>query len=527
MRAIQLEGVLHYLHGARERMGQARRQLRQRQGERAFRRGSAALAELKRALDQLRDPVELLDALVRDAAQVATGTAALAAARGELSAGAQPPAVPPWLSDASLRDDQQSVADRTDELDRRLLAGSQQTPPADPKQQALLDAVAEAEPLVAAAGASFASAAQALASGALEKALPDQRQGVVALTDARERFLDLRGLIEVTYTDERQIEGVLSAEGEAAQAARQEYLPALRELQTRNVARAERLAGQLETAAQEPPAAPDEGAPDPQAAAIRQQRFVLAGQLLTLALGRMDDVKRALGGSGDWPAALEAGRAAVERLEALRRLFFSIVEQLREIADEQLDVADATQEAAALLDRAAEDARARLGPLAPRQQKLGERSGEIANALEEQSNQTGGVVEQEADGFETSRRLRVAGEHVLQAQSEMEGAAKDLAAEPPQLDGTHERQTAAIDELEQALALLVPPEERQKGGDSGQQQQPEQGGEQEQQQPSQAQAAPAADPAQLLQAVRDREAQRLRDREQRGTTGYETVEKDW
>jgi len=525
MRAIQLEGVLHYLHRARERMGQARRQLRQRQGERAFRRGSAALAELKRALDQLRDPVALLDVLVREATQVAAGTAALAAARSELPGGAQPPPVPPWLSDASLRDDQQNVADRTDELDQRLLGGLQQAPPADPQQQALIEAVAEAEPLVAAASASFASAAAALESGTPETALPHQREGVVALTDARELFLDLRGLIEATYADERRIEAVLSAEGDAAAAIRLEYLPALRELQARNVARAERLASKLEAAAQAPPPSPEGGAPDPEAAAIQQKRSLLAGQLLTLALGRMDDVNLALAGAGDWPAAREAGRTAVEYLEALRRLFFSIVEQLRETAGEQLDLADATQEASALLDRAAEDARARLGPLAPRQESLGERAGGIANALEEQSNQTGGVLEEEADGFETSRRLRLAAEHVLLAQIEMEGAAQDLAAEPPELEQTHERQTAAITELEEALALLVPPEEREGGEDSQQQQQPEPGGEQEQQ-PSETRA-PAADPAQLLQAVRDREAQRRRDREQRGTAGYETVEKDW
>jgi Ca-activated chloride channel family protein len=526
MRGAQLEGVLHYFHRAREHMGQARRQLRQRQAERAFRRGSGALSELKRALDQLRDPVALLDVLIREATQVATQTAALAAARRELPGGMEPPPIPPWLSDASLRDDQQNVADRTDELDRRLLAGLQQDPPADPQQQALLDAVGEAEPLVASASASFASAAEALESGAPEAALSDQREGVVALTDARERFLDLRGLIEATYADERRIEAVLSAEGDAAAATRQEYLPALRELQARNVARAERLAGKLEAAAQAPPPSPDGGAADPEAAAIQQKRLLLAGQLLTLALGRMDDVSLALLGEGAWPAALAGGRAAVEHLEALRRLFFSIVEQLRETAREQLDLADATREAAALSDRASDDALARLGPLAPRQEELSERAGDIASALEEQSHQTGGVLEEDADGFETSRRLRLAAEHTLLAQTEMEGAAEDLAAAPPELDRTHERQTTAIAELEEALALLVPPEERERGEDSEQPGE-EPGGEQQEQQPSEEQAGPAADPAQLLQAVRDREAQRRRDREQRGAAGYETVEKDW
>ncbi len=39
--------------------------------------------------------------------------------------------------------------------------------------------------------------------------------------------------------------------------------------------------------------------------------------------------------------------------------------------------------------------------------------------------------------------------------------------------------------------------------------------------------SPAVDPAQLLQSVRDREAERRSEREGRGAAGYETVEKDW
>ena len=60
MRAAQLEGVLHYLHLARERMGQTRRQLRQRQGERVpceemrdDRPGSEQLPDRQRTQDDL------------------------------------------------------------------------------------------------------------------------------------------------------------------------------------------------------------------------------------------------------------------------------------------------------------------------------------------------------------------------------------------------------------------------------------------------------------------------------------------
>ena len=534
MRGAQLEGVLHYLHLARERMGQTRRQLRQRQGERAYRRGSAALAELKRALDQLRDPAAVIDALLRDVAETAAGTAALVSSRRKLPGPTAPAEVPPWLTEESLRDDQQSSADRAAELDRRLLAALEQGSVPSPDQQDLFYAVQSAEPLVAGAAASLAEAAAELDSGSPERALPRQREGLVALAQAREWFLDLRGLIELTYSDERRIEQVLAAEGDEAEAARSEYLPAIRELQDHNIARAERLGKELGAAASASPTPrPDGSMPDAEAAEIQQQRFELAGQLLTLALARMDDVTLNLDESGalEWSEGHEASRSAVDHLEALRRLFFSIVEELRDVAQQQLDLTDATRDAAALGAAASDDVAALSGPLTPRQAALADRAGGIADALVEQSNQAGGVVDVEADAAETNRRLREAGEHVLLAQVEMEGAMEKLAEDPPNLESTQERQTAAIEELERALALLVPPEDREREGepDSSEQEDSEggqSGGEQEQEGESEPQSEPV-DPAQLLQAVRDREAQRRRDREQRGPERYDTVEKDW
>jgi len=534
MRAAQLEGVLHYLHLARERMGQTRRQLRQRQGERAYRRGSAALAELKRALDQLRDPAAVIDALLRDVAETAAGTAALASSRRELPGLDPAVEVPAWLTAESLRDDQRYAAGRAAELDQRLLAALEQGSAPSPEQQDLFDAVTNAEPLVADSATSLVEAANALDADSPADALPHQREALVALAEAREWFLDLRGLIELAYSDERRIEQVLGAEGDEAETARKEYLPAIRELQKHNIARAERLAGKLEAAANAPPTPqPDGSMPDEEAAEIQQQRFELAGQLLTLALARMDDVEIKLAESGTvkWSEGHEASRTAVGHLEALRRLFFSIVEELRDAAQQQLDLADETRDAAALSAAGSDDAAARIGPLAPRQEALATRTGAIADALAEQSNQTGGVVDEEADSAETSRRLREAGEHVLLAQVEMEAATEKLVEDPPNLESTQERQAASIAELEQALALLVPPEDREPEGepDPSEQQDSESepsGGEQEQEGEPEPQAAPA-DPAQLLQAVRDREAQRRRDREQRGTQGYDTVEKDW
>ena len=248
-----------------------------------------------------------------------------------------------------------------------------------------------------------------------------------------------------------------------------------------------------------------------------------------MALARMDDVKSALGtgGSAQWSSALEASRTAIDHLESLRRLFFTIVEELREIARQQLDLSDATQDAAALADLASDESLARVGPLAPLQTKLASQAGVIANALAEQSNQVGGVVDTEADFAETSLRLRQAGEHVLLAQIEMEGAAAWLVEDPPQLEPTPARQLAAIDELEQAIALLAPPQQDEPQQDDSESSDESESSEGEQEQSESAAPPEPVDPARLLQAVRDREAQRRNEREQRGTAGHDTVEKDW
>ena len=65
-RAQQLASMDDYLGRARQSLNDTRRRLRRLEGERAHRRGDAALAELKRAREQLLDPVSVLEAVVRD-----------------------------------------------------------------------------------------------------------------------------------------------------------------------------------------------------------------------------------------------------------------------------------------------------------------------------------------------------------------------------------------------------------------------------------------------------------------------------
>jgi Ca-activated chloride channel family protein len=513
MGVVQLAAVLDFMHRARERMGQARRQLRQRQAERAVRRASAALAELKRALDQLRDPLQILNTLIVDATGLGASTARLA--RAATAEGEDEPAAPPWLTTEWLHEEQQTLVERTAELASRLRAAVEQGAlgTGEPEMQEILRAVQEAEPWVARGQDALARAAEALQGEDPGRALPHQAAGIAALAEARESFLDLRGLIEAIHTEERHIAAALGHGSERAAAPARELHAPLQAAQHKNLERAERLARLLD--ADDPFALEGEGPVDEETRGRREQAAAAAREALAEARAAMEEVAAGLAptdGAPDWAGVRAGVRVALARIEALRRIFFSIAEELADIAARQLDLADRTQDAQALQSEAA-------GPLAPAQRDLARRSVAVAAALEEQASAEGPAVEKQPDWEEASRRLREAAGHVRTAQSAMTGAAARLEGAPPDASGAHEDQRRALDALRSALARLVPPQQRKAGegssaGDNGAEDETREG-------------ASSMAPAQQLQAVRDREARRRRDRREREGGEREPVERDW
>jgi hypothetical protein len=444
------------------------------------------------------------------------------------------------------------LAERVAELQSRFAAGLEQADGADPasippEQAQLLAAVREAEPLLRQGVEHASAAAAALEQGDLASAPDRQGLAIVALADARERFLDVRGLIEAIYADEQQISQVATSEDPALD--RNEFAPTLRAAQGRNLARAERLGDKLRGQAEELAAVaeaheqgsldPDTPAPDPQTVEEQRQHLELAGKVLDLARSDMQAVRKGLGESGsqiDWEWVRSDSASAVEHIETLRRLFLSITEHLRDVAKRQLDLADQTQDAQALTAAPDSDPAAAAAPLIRPQGVLAEQALAIANGLEKQSTEAAEAGAEDPQAAQTGERLREAGEHVLLAQGEMESAVGVLQADSD-LASARQAQEVAVEELRAALEILEPPDQEQ-GDSEQQQQQSQQQQPQDQQQQQQEQAgaqgeeqreadpSQGADPGQLLQEVRDREAQRRRDRARR-SSGYETVEKDW
>jgi len=373
-------------------------------------------------------------------------------------------------------------------------------------------------------------------------------RALAALGEARERFLDLPRLIELATLDQQRLQQVLDPEDpelavEIA-ANRLELLPALRETQTRNLARAQRL-GELIAEQREalPPASATSAGADEQAHAQAEQareRLELADQILLVTASSMEGVATGLGDvqRDDWGPAVLAGEQAVRGLENLRRLFFSLIELLRDTAGRQLELADETDAVAAL---EADDRARRLGPLPARQGELAEITGAIANALEEQSRQQPGdlvagvdptAAADEQQLAAQAEALRRAAELVLAAQIEMEDGSEKLEAEPADFAQARVHQEQAVKQLLEALELLAPPQQdpqqdQEQTQDQQQEQAPQQGQSQEPD-PAQAQPRPEdMDPSQLLQEVRDREAERRRENTERDGRGFDTVERDW
>jgi len=376
LKAAQLEGVLAHLDSAIERMGQTRRQLRQRRAERAYRRGSRALGDLKRARDQLRDPVSQIDILLAEVGGLARATSALASSGlpQDPSAGSTgskgPTALPAFLTRESSEADSGEIEARVAELATRLALAAQQT------QQQTAEAMG--------------SVTAAIGEARFELALQGEVKAGEALAEAREHFFDLKQLLNVTHSDEQQLATLAVSDDPAVVQERDEVIVGLAEIQSRNRSRGLRLADLLEQEKTDRIArleaeGESEADPSESPAEREHQRFELANQLLGLASDAMRDTADALGdgageGDPDWSRVGEAATRAAEHLDSIRVLFYTIAEHVRKLALDQVDVRDQTQDVIAfsVTESRGAETEARARALAGDQEKLESRGGEIA-----------------------------------------------------------------------------------------------------------------------------------------------------
>ena len=561
MRVAQLEGFLHYLHRGQERMGQARRRLRTSQVERGYRRAATALTELKRGRDQLLDPVARIDVLLSDSMELVQQTSIKADEGGESSLQSNQ-VLPVWLTGKYLIDTQTSMSDRTHELFQSLSAGlenqSKQEILEDPRHRELVENLQNAVPWIGKSHQKFSDAIVQLESSYYENAIGLQNEGITFLANAREIFLDLRQLVELIYQDQMRIQQYLdpstnlTTRGLSKVEFTQqilEYIPLILVFQDKNIERDLRLEDLIESALnqiditqeQMDKQAQNQGkqksssgknqignvSPFPsqldQANELEteKKRLEEARRLQKKMSQQFTDNRRhlanlirkknvnAISTSSLRPINSLVNKS-IKTTEQLRRLFFSLIEHLRDTIQKQIELGDETQNAITLAETASKtETASRLGPLSAKQSSLSTVTGTIAGALAKQSErmaqqsiQNSG---QDVDTKQIVEKMQQAGLLVSDAKLNMDDVVHMMTRDEIPVDGIGSQQQAASKNLIQALALLEPPQQQD-------QQQQDQG-----------------NLSQMLQGVRDREAQRRQDQEekQKRSAGYEPVEKDW
>ena len=539
-RAYQLAAMADYLERARQSLSDAGRRLRRLEGERGHRRVDAALAELKRAREQLLDPVSVLQAVARDEGELIGHTGALAViAGGAISLERAPPG---WLTVKHLAERQEDIGVRTGGVLSRFEAITASDPSTIPEAEAeqarrAVAAAAEAVPILDDGLAAMRAAIAALEADDPSSALPEQRRALAALAETIELFADVKNMIELAYGTQQGIVALLTPDdeadaGESMTAAERESV--VSDLVGDNQRRIERLKTLLEDEAATASAAAAE--PEEQVRQANEQRYALAEDLRA----RVADGLVSLAASVEAGAADDARANANEvlvYLEELRRLFFSIVEHLEALLADQGETHDRSAtlqvESSAALG---EEFAPAVGAVAERQARHAQMGDQLAAALARQADAASAAGPADANAqvpgstepaagerlATASDEVRKAGGRMLSAATMLADGAERATTMSPDLEPALTDQLAAMEHLENALEVLVPPQqrEREQGEDEqqgdGQQQQPQAS---EDEQMSQRQAL------KRLQAIRDREAERQRQRA--AQAGPEPVEKDW
>lgn len=582
VRLVQLQNLDLYVADARKAMTDARRNLHELQGELAHGRTAAALESLKRAREQLLDPITVLQGVARDQLELVGYLEVLAAPADQRRA------LPTWLTARAQGGEQIDLRARLEEVKARLdavpppAAAPTPTPtpanpadpanpaapvdpanpanppppaaPADPQaaQAAKLAAqIAAARPALEEASAAMKLAADRLGGDDVAGGTAAGRDAVLALARAIEQFLPLRQLVDLTLEEQRGVVAALApaTDGTPESAAQSRgRLARVTDGTAKNRARLARMTGLIadelaaaEAAAQAPadpnaPANPDPNAAPSEAAQALERAKQLYGQAEALraeaerALADLATV--AAGGKGAPP--LDSARAAEAKLVELQRLFFSVVEHLRELVREQGETRDDTTAA-----QGEDDAgrAARLPGLVDRQAGHVQLAEAIASALAAQADAAAqGGAAQPAPGAPSPEIFGQAATEVRTALGAMQDASATLTQARDQaqqmsfdMNPALASQATALEHLENALRLLQPPPPEQDQQDQQQDQQQQDQEQQDQQQQDQQQQQQQQSTEQQLQQLREREAERQRERrereQQRG--GDAPVDKDW
>lgn len=532
VRMVQLKALDIYVQDARSRIAEARRKLQDLAAEDGVARAEAALIALKRAREQLLDPINVLRGVAQDQLALLQETA-FGGGKADLMSKIEGP-LPGWLAPKLLAERQGGLRDRVDEVKARLFTAvdpaNPPPPQQDPQQAKALDRVRAALPAVTAASEAMDQARQSLTASKLPDALAHERKALEELARAIEQFSDLKQTVELAYGEQMAIGKLLSAESKDLD-AKERATQTLDGL-ARNADRMKRLQGLIADALAEadkpmPEVGPGGASVDPKQKEAHEQQvqqmkqmYARAEQLRGESASSIDALTKALADNKD---PLPHQKDAETKLTELRKLFFSVIEHLQQLIRDQGETRDQTSAIAGADDISRAP---KLPGLITREDEHQQMAKAIVEALAAQADAAGKSQAPPQPGQPDAKTLSAAAEEVRQADTAMDGArttivkVKDTTTQSLSMKPALEDQAKALEHLEKALALLQPPKQKQDKQDQQKDQQQDQQQQDQQKQDQQQQQQGAA------QRARDEDARqqkRRRDRE----AGNNPVEKDW
>jgi hypothetical protein len=532
VRVVQLKNLELYLMDGRNRIAEARRKLQDLAAEDAVARSEAALVALKRAREQLLDPITVLREVAQDELVLMQETGAVAQATGgkvlDAGSAAAPgePIIPSWVTPAALGERQTGLRDRVEEVRARLSAAVDGPPPADQKPEAakMLERVKVALPYVTSGSESMNTARTRLDEKKLTEAATAERDALVALATAIEQFADLKQTIDLASETQKRLVTLLAPEA-AKDVAAADRVNETNDGLAHNVARMPRikelLADEVAKLAAQPPPKDDDKDKAAKLAQLDQMK-----QMMATAEGLRAEAEKLV---GDTSAAIKANKdpltpakAADAKLDELRRLFFSVIEHLQDLIRQQGETRDQTSAAHAEDDATRAP---KLPNLSARQTQHDQLATAIAQAL---ASQADAAAKAQDPQQQQAKNMSAAADEVRLAQNDMGDAkrgidkAKDATSQSVSLEPVVKSQASALEHLMNALKLLQPPQEN-KDQDQKQDQQKQ---DQQKQQAQQDKDKKKQEQSGAGQRARDDDARRQKERRDHEQPS-DGVETDW
>lgn len=562
IRVVQLKNLEQYLALSRSEIAVARRKLQDLAADDGVARGEAALVALKRAREQLLDPINVLQEVARDQFDLIGQTRAVGElidgkaklATGSAAAAEPPKLVPTWLEPPALGERQGGLRDRVEEVRARLAAAvdgsdnpADSSVPAEPQQrsaeqEAFLAQLRLALPFVDEASTAMGRARTALTERALDAAARSERDALVALAKAIDHFADLKQTVELAYGTQRQMVSLLSPEAASLPAAERASqtkdglaqnmarMGRIKQLLVEEVAKLDQQKTQLDAPGQAggsgSNAGSGPGAPDPKQLEAAKQQLEQRKQQMAAAETYRGEAEKALGELAKAITAnkdpLTPAKTAEAKLEQLRKIFFSVIEHLQELVRQQSETRDQTSEANGQDDFAREP---KLPSIVERQHQHAEMATAIIDALASQADASASSSQ---GNQSQAKSLSAAAAEVRLAQTAMSDAnvALGKAVDPNRTQSVSlkpavDSQAKAMDHLENALRLLQPPSQ---GQDDNNDQQSQPGKQQQAQKTDKPDDKQPQQQGGAGQRARDQDAKRQRDRQQPSS---DPVDQDW